>query len=324
MRILKNIIPLLFLMLCLLPAKAQEAAIPCMLSFDPVVWMSNPNSTELDHITLYYRIDGGERQSLEWTGWLESNDSVSLSLPTVPVLPGIHTLEVYLGAAEDISLPPDFRWATSFPYTGCNEPAQMHWGPGIAQNRDENTSANSSLSAMGSFNIVPAMPQAGTVPLCPNCMKNAPREKAVLSFWYYLYQSDVRKTEVQVSKDDGHSWSQALWLPGGGEENTTKMANSNTLSAASTNPVEEGFHTMVWPNPFYGGTTISYTLPKESVVDIKVHNLYGKQLAHLVKATQHKAGEYRIRFDAAELPPGLYFYTLGTGSYTQTKKLIVR
>lgn len=48
----------------------------------------------------------------------------------------------------------------------------------------------------------------------------------------------------------------------------------------------------------------------------------GQQVAVLVEG-EHAAGFHEVRFDAEGLAGGIYFYTLRTGSFTATRKLIL-
>jgi hypothetical protein len=80
--------------------------------------------------------------------------------------------------------------------------------------------------------------------------------------------------------------------------------------------------TQNYPNPFNPTTVITYSIPKESNVKLKVYNILGKEVATLVNSNQ-KAGEYNISFNAAKLASGVYFYTISAGSFNSTKKMIL-
>jgi len=85
-----------------------------------------------------------------------------------------------------------------------------------------------------------------------------------------------------------------------------------------------------YPNPFNPATRISYFVPKESFVSIKVYDFLGREVETLVnefKAT----GSYELEFDASNLPSGTYFYSMLAGNpstssgqvFSETKKMIV-
>lgn len=77
-----------------------------------------------------------------------------------------------------------------------------------------------------------------------------------------------------------------------------------------------------YPNPFNPTTTIGYSIPKNGNVTLKVYNILGKEIATLVNE-EKSAGNYSVKFNAKDIPSGLYLYTLTAGSYTETKKLVV-
>ena len=77
-----------------------------------------------------------------------------------------------------------------------------------------------------------------------------------------------------------------------------------------------------FPNPFNPKTTIRYTLPTSDVVLIKVFNVLGKEISTLVNE-EKSAGGYRCEWDAGGFPSGVYFYSLTTGDFRETKKMIL-
>lgn len=77
-----------------------------------------------------------------------------------------------------------------------------------------------------------------------------------------------------------------------------------------------------YPNPFNPLTTISYTVPKTSIVKLKVFDITGKEI-HILVSEQKTAGSYNIIFDASELASGIYFYTLTAGEFKETKRMLL-
>jgi len=78
-----------------------------------------------------------------------------------------------------------------------------------------------------------------------------------------------------------------------------------------------------YPNPFNPNTTISYQLPSSSWVTLKVFDMLGREVTTLVNEFK-QAGIYNceLRIDNGELSSGVYFYTIKTGFYSATKKMI--
>ena len=77
-----------------------------------------------------------------------------------------------------------------------------------------------------------------------------------------------------------------------------------------------------YPNPFNPSTTINYTIAERSTVSLKVYDVLGNEVANLVNTTQ-EAGKYDVTFNASELSSGLYIYTLNTGNFTSSKKMML-
>jgi len=77
-----------------------------------------------------------------------------------------------------------------------------------------------------------------------------------------------------------------------------------------------------YPNPFNPETVISYQLPANSSVSLKVHDVLGREVSTLVNEIQ-SAGSYKVNFNASNLSSGIYFYKFQAGEFTQTKKMIL-
>lgn len=77
-----------------------------------------------------------------------------------------------------------------------------------------------------------------------------------------------------------------------------------------------------YPNPFNPSTTIKYSIPNSSLVKIKLFNMLGQEISELVNQEQ-QSGDYEITFDAANLPSGVYFYTIEAGNFVQTRKMVL-
>jgi hypothetical protein len=77
-----------------------------------------------------------------------------------------------------------------------------------------------------------------------------------------------------------------------------------------------------YPNPFNPSTTIEYSIPNNDFVQIHIYNTLGQEVAALVNARQ-SAGYHKIRFDASDLPSGIYFYRLKSGSAAVSKRMLL-
>jgi len=82
-----------------------------------------------------------------------------------------------------------------------------------------------------------------------------------------------------------------------------------------------------YPNPFNPTTRIKYSIPSNvnretSNVSLIIYDILGTEIATLANEKK-AAGNYVVEFDASGLSSGIYFYTLRSGSFTQTRKMIV-
>ena len=84
-----------------------------------------------------------------------------------------------------------------------------------------------------------------------------------------------------------------------------------------------------FPNPFNPTTKIKYTIPsvtlgevEGSLTTLKVYDVLGNETAILVNEVQ-AAGNYEVKFDASNLSSGIYFYKLVSGSFVETRKMML-
>jgi hypothetical protein len=89
-----------------------------------------------------------------------------------------------------------------------------------------------------------------------------------------------------------------------------------------------------YPNPFNPSTMISFDLPEDALVTLKLYNIVGQEVATLYNREEIGAGTEEVEFDASSLPSGVYIYRLvaeglnedglTTGSnFTYVKKMML-
>ncbi|MDI6840592.1 MAG: T9SS type A sorting domain-containing protein, partial [bacterium] len=74
-------------------------------------------------------------------------------------------------------------------------------------------------------------------------------------------------------------------------------------------------------NPFTKTAILSYILPKEAIVSIKVYDITGKVIKVLVDKKQ-PANRYTINWDSSELSSGVYFIHMRVGKFTKIHKVV--
>jgi hypothetical protein len=85
-----------------------------------------------------------------------------------------------------------------------------------------------------------------------------------------------------------------------------------------------------YPNPFNPTTKIKFTIPtviaseakQSQLVTLKVYDVLGSEVATLVNENK-PAGVYEVEFNAINLPSGIYFYQLSSGSHNQVKQMVL-
>jgi len=77
-----------------------------------------------------------------------------------------------------------------------------------------------------------------------------------------------------------------------------------------------------YPNPFNPTTNISFSLVESGYTTLKVYNAIGQMVSELI-GEELSVGTYTYSFDAANLPSGIYFYSITSGEFSQTKKMIL-
>ncbi len=89
------------------------------------------------------------------------------------------------------------------------------------------------------------------------------------------------------------------------------------------NPVADGYVLYQnYPNPFNPTTMITYRIPKNSRVVLKVYNLLGDEVADLVDEYKD-AGCYTVQFNTNDLPAGIYLYKIQAGNYSAAKNMLL-
>ncbi len=77
-----------------------------------------------------------------------------------------------------------------------------------------------------------------------------------------------------------------------------------------------------YPNPFNPSTTITFDIPKDTFVSLKVYDISGRVINQLVKSFLNE-GHYNIEFNGSDLSSGIYYYELTAGDFRSVKKLVL-
>ncbi|MCC7159811.1 MAG: T9SS type A sorting domain-containing protein [Ignavibacteria bacterium] len=77
-----------------------------------------------------------------------------------------------------------------------------------------------------------------------------------------------------------------------------------------------------YPNPFNPITKINFSLPNPSKVSIKIYDILGRTVKILIDEFRDK-GIHTVTFDGTGLASGVYFYSIESGNFKDTKKMVL-
>jgi hypothetical protein len=63
-------------------------------------------------------------------------------------------------------------------------------------------------------------------------------------------------------------------------------------------------------------------MPSKGLVKMKIYDIIGREITTLVDGFQ-EAGTHEVRFDASNIPSGVYLYRITSGTFAETKKLVL-
>jgi hypothetical protein len=103
------------------------------------------------------------------------------------------------------------------------------------------------------------------------------------------------------------------------------------LNVTGVNPIAAEEVTVLstsnYPNPFNPSTTISYSLPQDSHVNVEIFNIKGQLVRQLISAQQN-AGNHSVIWNGKdsndrECSSGFYFYRLTTDGQRINRKILM-
>lgn len=75
-----------------------------------------------------------------------------------------------------------------------------------------------------------------------------------------------------------------------------------------------------YPNPFNPGTTISFSIPENQFVTLKLYNIIGQEIKTLINGSLEK-GNHTVRLNAEGLSSGIYLYKLESNNNMLVRKM---
>lgn len=99
-------------------------------------------------------------------------------------------------------------------------------------------------------------------------------------------------------------------------EHAVSVAAANQIEAVDFS-IEQNY-----PNPFNPSTTMRFSIPRPAYARLKVFDVNGREVASVI-AQHMQAGSYEKKWEARDLPSGIYFYRLHVGEFVAVRKLVL-
>jgi hypothetical protein len=122
---------------------------------------------------------------------------------------------------------------------------------------------------------------------------------------------DLAASTLQIPANVGGEFAVTYGL------RTTDVGGSETAALPERLRLEQNY-----PNPFNPSTAITFALPQEGRVVIRVYDLLGRAVATVLDAVE-AAGEHTIRFDGSGLASGVYLYRVEANGARLTRKMVL-
>jgi len=172
-------------------------------------------------------------------------------------------------------------------------------------------------------------------------------EKVQLS-WQTISEINNYGFEIQRSFGSTSSWEVIGFVPGNGNSNSPKdysftdninlplthiisyrlkqIDNDGQFKFSEVVEIEKNTVDKIlldqnFPNPFNPATTIRFSLPERSFLNLSIYSLTGEKISELLNEVV-ESGSNEVLFDAASLASGVYFYVLKSPQLTISKKMI--
>jgi hypothetical protein len=122
--------------------------------------------------------------------------------------------------------------------------------------------------------------------------------------------------------EDEYTYRVKAFTADGNSDYSEAVSTVVTSSETETGVPMEYSLSQNYPNPFNPSTNIKFSLPKAGLTRMVVYDVLGRQVSVPLNKVL-EAGYHELTFDASDLPSGVYLYQIETGSFVQTKKMIL-
>lgn len=134
--------------------------------------------------------------------------------------------------------------------------------------------------------------------------------------WTTDYTAATAISDIGLSRTGTGIWAVGAT---GGIYFTEAVTSINPISS---NVPERYSLSQNYPNPFNPTSKIKFDITKANFVSLKIYNSLGQEVSKLVNENL-TPGTYEVTFDGAGLNSGIYFYTIQSGDFVETKKMML-
>lgn len=146
---------------------------------------------------------------------------------------------------------------------------------------------------------------ANTGYICGNSTTVVSRTTNGGTTWTFQNVHTITTGNVFVTSGD------TAFVTGGITSILRAAGNSLTGVKYNGNIIPESFDLKQnYPNPFNPVTTIEFNLPKQSLVSLKIYDISGKEIESEISKLYLNPGNYKVNFNGADYPSGVYFYSI--------------
>jgi len=129
--------------------------------------------------------------------------------------------------------------------------------------------------------------------------------------------------ECAIFKEGSTKYSSVVYAGSGPTNVYFNMENLVTgIQPVGSGILEKFSLSQNYPNPFNPVTNIEFAVPKSSFVKLVVYDIRGSLVETLV-AQQLSAGTYKADWNASKYSSGIYFYSIQTEGFAETKRMVL-
>ena len=158
-------------------------------------------------------------------------------------------------------------------------------------------------------------------------------EKAISMGWESSYRFDLYSTKSTVPVNQGREFPMPGQIVASVDKPVTRTSDKPNRFTLVINPngdFEEPEYSPDTPrllepspNPVRTSTDITFVMPEAGHVDIRIYDLHGRSLQHLV-SREYELGRHSITWNPGRLPAGVYIIEMRSGETREAKKVIVQ